>query len=113
MADSTQCGSSTVGLAGLDDGVVSVGVVVVAVDAAVAAGTGIWFNMRPRSTKYHAFTCSSIVNVCAPIKNARAVFLFFTMTLVLRKSSLTCWFALSRASGTSLDFSHDSILENT
>lgn len=71
-------------------GVVSVRVVVVAVATAVAAGTDIWFKVRPSSVKYHAFTCSSIVDVSAPIKNVRSVFLFFAATLALRRSSLTC-----------------------
>ncbi|KAE8788651.1 Ribosomal RNA small subunit methyltransferase E [Hordeum vulgare] len=76
---------------GLVVGVVSVRVVVVA----VAAGTDICFKIRPRSMKYHAFTCSSIVDVCAPIKNLRSAFLFFAATLILRRSSLTCWFTIN------------------
>ena len=61
----------------------------------VAAGPGIWFKMRPRSARYHAFTCSSIVDMSAAIKSARSVFLFFAATLVLRRSSLTSCFVIN------------------
>ena len=54
--------------------------VVVGVEAAVAACRGIWFKMRPRSARYHALTCSSIVDMSAAIKNALAVFLVFAAT---------------------------------
>ena len=55
---------------------------------------GIWFKMRPHSSRYHALTCSSIVDMSAPIRNPRLVFLFFATTLVRSRSSfmaLFCW----------------------
>ncbi|KAE8766317.1 Ribosomal RNA small subunit methyltransferase E [Hordeum vulgare] len=89
---------------GLDIGVVRLGVgviyvlslgVIIGVVIVVAAGTGICFKMRPRSVKYHNFTCSSIVDMCGAIKSARSVFLFFRVTLVLRRSSMTSSFVIN------------------
>ncbi|KAE8783597.1 hypothetical protein D1007_42897 [Hordeum vulgare] len=76
-------------------GVVPVGVVSIAVADAVDAGTVIWFKIRPRSAKYHTFTCSFVVDMSASIKNVGSVFLFFAATLVLRRLSLTCRFAIN------------------
>jgi hypothetical protein len=83
-------GSSAVGLGGVGVDVgVGVGV------GAVGVGVGIWFKMRPRSARFHAFTCSSIVDMSAPIRNAKSVFLFFAATLVLRISSLASCFGIN------------------
>ena len=52
---------------------------------------GSWFRMRPRSTKYHALTASSVLwsMSAPPSRKARSVFLFFAATLVWSRSSLT------------------------
>lgn len=114
----TAASTSGVGLAGSVRGLVGVGAasildvmeasslglgggVGIGVGVGVAAD-GIWFKMRPRSARYHALTCSSIVDMSAAIKNARSVFHF--VTLVLRRSRLTSCFIIN-ADHRALDFS--------
>ena len=67
----------------------------VGVGAVVTTGPGIWFKMRPRSARYHAFTYTPIVDMSAAIKNVRLVFLFLMAMLVLRRSSLTSCFVIN------------------
>ncbi|KAE8804792.1 hypothetical protein D1007_19208 [Hordeum vulgare] len=102
MTSSSPVGAGEVGVRDwvvvLDVGVAAMSicdVVAMGVDT-VAAGPGMRFKMRFRSTKYHAFTCGCIIAVSPPpIRNARSVLRFFVTLLVLRRSILVSCFIIN------------------
>ena len=56
-----------------------------------------WFKMRLRSTMNHALSFSSVLwsMSAPPMRNARLVFLFFAVTFVQSRSSLTVLFVIN------------------